>query len=504
MYTLTLRLKTGRNGQNVLEKRFYAANHIHNVLVRHAGKLLTKLDHDAQYRALKGEYVKLLKKEELSGDDKVRKKNLSREMTEIVRSYGLSEYAFQSYIKLCGKRYNKCLSSQQIQKEATNVWRGVEKILYGGGRKLHFRKYRDAKTIGGKSSTNGAKFHADAHQVEWLGLTLDCGIPRDDPYVQEAFSGDLSYTVIKRAMFPNGWHYYATLVCKGAAPKKLNTNADVNNVTGIDIGTSTFASVSDDKAELRELAPAAKAYNSRIKALQSSMDKSKKLYNPNKYNPDGTYKKGNHDKWIYTRTYLKKRDRLSSLQRQKAAYIKQSHEAMINDLLMDSVSFVVEDMPFKSLQKRSKKTERQDKVSTITSKDGTEKQTRKYKRKKRFGRSLNNRAPAEFITILSRKAEQYGGGVVKVHTKAFRASQYDHVADTYQKTDLRQRSRSVGGHTVQRDLYSAFLLKNTDNSLDKPDRDKCIYEFKQFVTMQNALIADMKSRNISMRQCFGF
>lgn len=305
-------------------------------------------------------------------------------------------------------------------------------------------------------------------------------------------------------MFPNGWHYYVVVYLKGDAPRKLKSVGAGNSITGVDIGTSTVAAVSDNAATLKELAPKCKDYNKKIETLLKSMDISKRMSNPDKYRHDGTIDKSNHDKWIYSKTYLKNQNKLKSLYRQKAAYIKQSHEEVINKLLEESVNYVVEDMSFKGLQRRAKSTERREKTSDIKQKDGSVKQVHKYKRKKRFGKSLNNRAPASFIAILTRKAALYGGCVCKVDTKKYRASQYDHVLDKYIKHDLSERDKVIGGHKVQRDLYSAFLLKNCDDNFDQPDRKKCIYGFNRFLELQNELISWMNANNISMKQCFGF
>ena len=117
---------------------------------------------------------------------------------------------------------------------------------------------------------------------------------------------------------------------------------------------------------------------------------------------------------------------------------------------------------------------------------------------------FTNRAPASFIAILLRKATLYGGNVYKVDTKSFRASQYNHITDDYIKPKLSERDKLIDGHKVQRDLYSAFLLKNSNSELSKPDRDKCIYGFNRFLELQNNLITKMKENNISMKHCFGF
>lgn len=71
-------------------------------------------------------------------------------------------------------------------------------------------------------------------------------------------------------------------------------------------------------------------------------------------------------------------------------YRKQSHEGLVNRFLEDSLHFIVEDMSYKTLQKKDKRTEFQEKVSDMVQKDGTMKRTHKYKRKKRFGKSSNN------------------------------------------------------------------------------------------------------------------
>ena len=162
-------------------------------------------------------------------------------------------------------------------------------------------------------------------------------------------------------------------------------------------------------------------------------------------------------------------------------------------------------MNYAALAKKSKKpAERQDKTANIKQKDGTTKAVKKYKKKKRYGKSLNNRSPSLFLKILKRKCELYGGQMQTVNTRTFKASQYDHVKDEYIKVPLTQREKVVGGYTVQRDLYSAFLIKNADHTLKHADRDKCIYEFEHFIIIHNQLINNLKASNVTMKQCFGF
>ena len=69
---------------------------------------------------------------------------------------------------------------------------------------------------------------------------------------------------------------------------------------------------------------------------------------------------------------------------------------------------------------------------------------------------------------------------------------------------LSQRSKQIAGIAVQRDLYSAFLIRHADASLKKPDRYMCSAMYFSFTGVQDMLIARMQSTNISMPQCFGF
>ena len=86
---------------------------------------------------------------------------LSKQMSSRRQEISLSKWALQSYIKVCGKRYRGLISSQQVQAEAANVWAGVEKCLFSKGKDIHFKKFMDFDTIGGKSNLNGARLNTD-------------------------------------------------------------------------------------------------------------------------------------------------------------------------------------------------------------------------------------------------------------------------------------------------------------------------------------------------------
>ena len=104
-----------------------------------------------------------------------------------------------------------------------------------------------------------------------------------------------------------------------------------------------------------------------------------------------------------------------------------------------------------------------------------------------------------FLTLLKTATT-----VHEVNTRKFKASQYNHSTGQYESSDLNNRFKAVGPAKVQRDLYSAFLLKNSNEELNHPCREECYREFNSFVEKQNALIKEMKAQKTTMKQCFGF
>lgn len=142
----------------------------------------------------------------------------------------------------------------------------------------------------------------------------------------------------------------------------------------------------------------------------------------------------------------------------------------------------VEDMDFAALQHRAKET-------TVNEKTG------RINRKKRFGKSLANRAPAMMIQTLDNKLKSLGKeGILKVDTHSYKASQFDHTNGEYHKKELSVRQFTLSnGDTVQRDLYSAWLLMNACDSLKEPDPVRCQETYGSFIALHNQEISRIKS-----------
>ena len=141
-------------------------------------------------------------------------------------------------------------------------------------------------------------------------------------------------------------------------------------------------------------------------------------------------------------------------------------------------------MNFSGLAKRSTKTEKNDKG--------------RFKRKKRFGKSIGNRAPSMLLGIIDRKLSYYGRRLVKIDTFSAKASQFNHLDGTYNKKKLSQRWNDFNGVKVQRDMYSAFLIMNVVEDLKSFDVDKCNERFDNFYRLHNLEVERLSEhRNLS-------
>ena len=283
--------------------------------------------------------------------------------------------------------------------------------------------------------------------------------------------------------------YYVQITFEGIPPKKHKIGGE--NEIGIDIGTSTIAIVSDNKVELKILAENIEINEKEKIRLQRKLDRQRRANNPNKYNTNGTINIENKEKWKKSKSYIKTKLKLSNLQRKIAEKRKQSHNILANSILEIGTIVKVESMNFKALQRRSKKTE-------ISEKTG------KFKKKKRFGKSLLNRAPALLIEIINRKLGYLGKQIIKIDTFKVKASQLNHVTREYEKKGLSQRWVNIDNNKIQRDLYSAFLIKNVKDNLEEVNIEKARQEFENFIELHNKEIERIKKGNVKTLKCMGF
>jgi hypothetical protein len=312
---------------------------------------------------------------------------------------------------------------------------------------------------------------------------------QDGEDVSESYR--VKYVRILKRFVRGSVRYYAQLVCAGYPPVKRDKKTGLvkyhlgEGPVGIDIGTSSIAVSSKSKVLLKNLGENIKKVEHvqrEIRLLNRKLDRSKRATNPLNYDEAGRIRKGKKQ-WGFSLNYKKLKAKLKELYRKLALFRKFSHQYEVNRMVILGDKFYIEEMNFKALQKRAKKTE-------------VSKKTGKYKKKKRFGKTIAHRSPASFVSILSKKVIALGGTFIKVKTSTFKASQYDHKADNCKKKDLKERWHKFDdGTRVQRDLYSAFLLMNSNVLGLESDRTSCFNTFDQFFKFHEKEIEKIVKEN---------
>lgn len=473
-YVLTLKLNTSPEQDVWLSHTFWCGQQIYNVLVRHCKKQLRKLIQDPEYRDL------LVARKE-SGLSKADKNRINQELADIRIGYGLSEYQLHAYVSVQQHRYKKSIDSDVAQKIASSVWRSVEKYLFDNGKCIHFRKYDEFESMEGKKNTSGMRFKDG--RLHWRGQVIQPQIRTD--YDRKALKSRVKYCRIQRKPVGTKYHYYLQLVLEGKPPVKHPVG---HGTAGLDIGISTAAIVTKDSCKLTVLSSDAKDHSAQIRRTQRAMDRSRRITNPDNYLPDGTVRKGAR-KWIRSKHYRKLQFRKKSMERRHADAINTGHHRLANEIASKADTAYVEKMFFHGLARRTK--------------SATKKADGRFRSRKRFGKSIGNHAPAAFLKILESRLASSGGELIKIDTVSFRASQYNHVTDDYVRKKLSCRGSFVGSRYVQRDLYSAFLLKNSNDTGTAADRQKCIDTFPMFLITHNACMDALLAENKKYPSSFG-
>ena len=466
-YIVELPLKTEKYQDDILEKRFEIAGNIYNALVNVTQKRYREMVKTRKYRSLV---------ESLSGNAK-KDRPIWKEINTMRREYGLTEYSFHKDVSDMQKHFKENIDSHTAQKIASALWKSYEKLFYGNGKKVHYKRYGEIQTLESKTNASGIKFRNN--KIYWNKLIIPVVIDYSNPYEILALKDRVKYCRIKRRYIKGKYKYYVHLVLEGTPPQKVDTNTgeikrDIGTgEVGLDIGTSTIAISGRTAVRILELADKVRVLENEKRKLLRKMDRSRRATNPDNFNDDGTIKKQGSKKvtWIKSNHYIKLQGRLREIYRKQADVRKYQHECLANEIISLGDIIYVEKMSFSGLKKRAEKTETNEKG--------------KFKRKKRFGKSIGNKAPAMLLDIIDRKLNYYGKSLIEINTKEARASQFNHFEETYKKKKLTQRWNNFNGIKVQRDMYSAFLIMNISEDLKTFDLTKCNDRFEEFKRMHD-------------------
>ena len=392
--------------------------------------------------------------------------------------YGINGFVGKMGKKLAGANTTYAdlgITSTILDRLSLAVWAAWEKMLYDyRARRVSFKKYGELDSfssrrivVRGNAYFPGIELHLERMEVsvklngkvgknaKFITLPI-LHNPKHVDYEMMALKGGFDsvkvITVVRR-MVRGRYKYYLQMSIEGEKPKKGRTLGRGN--VGIDLGPTTIAVSGEDIASIDKLASKCDNIEAEKKRLGRKIDRSRRANNPENFNEDGTVKRGVRLVWNDSKRYKALRREMAELQRKQAAIRKQQHIERANALLKEGDTFIVENNQISGWTRKSKETKVNEK-------------TGKIQKKKRFGKSVANHAPAMFVTILENKVKSLGGEVVKVDTQNA-ASQYDFTNNSFEKHELKERSVTLSnGDTHQRDMLAAFNLQHL--KYDEPEK----------------------------------
>lgn len=474
-FCITFPLVTEKYQEDILHKRFEIGRKLYNSVLSKVYKRYNCMIETKAYRQLQ---------QQIEDTPLKLRKPLYEQLKIMHKQYRLSESSLHSDVKEMQHRYKENIDSNTSQTIASRVWIALETVLFGDGKEMHFKKYGHLNSLSGKSQKQGLRFKNNC--LVWNGLVVPVKIDYNNPYEYQAMQNDICFCKVKRRFVKCKYKYYLQITFKGIPPIKINKDGEITRTlgygtVGLDIGTQTLAISSDSNVKLIELADRVQNIENQKRRLQRYMDRSKRANNPNNFNPDGTIKKQGRKKvtWIKSNRYLKAQAKVRELFRKQADIREYQHQCLSSYIISLGDVIKVEDMNFKGLQRRTKKTEKNAKG--------------KFKKKKRFGKSLANKAPAKLLTLIDSKLKFFGTHLIKVNTREVKASQYNHIDEQCKKKKLSQRWNYLNGAKVQRDMYSAFLIKHVDDDLKTINKHDCDNDFEQFLLMHDLEVQRLTS-----------
>ena len=352
-----------------------------------------------------------------------------------------------------------------IQKLATRAFKSVEKLMYNSKtKKVKFKKLGTA-SFEGKNNRTGLRYDLSKNELI-ISRKIKCKL-------KICYCRMLSPRIIR-----NRKRYYVQIIFEGVPPLSYIPN---ENKLGIDIGTSTVAIAGENAVKLETLSSTEKEKN-KIRKLQRSIKRKNIANNISNFNENCTIKKlpkGQERKWIISRREIKARNKMKDIYRKKKIKDTEHKYKLANEILNLGNDVKVEEMNFSSLSKRSRKT-------SINIRNG------KFKCKKRFGKSISENAPSKLLKIIVTKLEYIGKKIEKIDTRKAKASQYNHIKNEYRKAGLEIRYKELDNNIiVQRDLYSAYLIKNIENKSEY-NRFNLTKGFDNFMEMHNKELERLK------------
>lgn len=399
-----LEFETGltKKDHDLCEKKLRIGRSMYNAFLGEALKRYNGYRHDERIKSALNLY-----RDAKDHGDKEEMKALGEVMNQIKKEYRWGgKYCLNDFRKEQSNHFKGAIGSMIAVTLAQRAYRAVEKMEKDPeASRVNFVRQNDDFSIEGCKNDNGiiyknGEIYFDIRKDQHV--SIEPVRKNDEWYYNEALQNRIKYCRLLSKTIRGKKRYFVQLCLEGTPPDR-RTYGD-GRIDILDVKISHLEmQVKGKKPETIELAPGCQMDEEKIAEIQRRMEASRRATNPENYNEDGTIKKGRL-KWNYSNNYKKLAFKLKELRRKEKETRKLSHERLTNQILENGTDITIKSLSYKELQRRSYK-------------DEINENTGMPKSKKRFGKPIANRAPAEFVSILERKLSYLGKTVDKETVK---------------------------------------------------------------------------------------
>ena len=453
-YVVSVKLKLTESVENRLEKTFRVTSSAYNEALSFGLRRLEDLKQNSRYQELL----------ELRKNNNHQVKEYDKELLKIRKMYHLTEFGLSAHLGQQRKKPNspyQQLNSGELQVIAGQAYKVLEKVIFYKIKPSNIRfrskydlnvSYRNrVDTTGTRIIPSDRKGFAYRLYIHKSTTFVDIPTKAFNNYQQMSLlkSEKIKYVQIIRKTIRGKHVYILQIVCQGFPMTKIKRG---DGTMGIDPGISTVAYVSKKSLALVDLVPKDVDRKEKLmKYLDRAIERCRRVNNPNCYNSNGTIKKGAKFKHPSNRQVRLQVRRIKSY-RSLSEERKKIQGQLVNHLVSQASLIKIEDLNVKGLQRRSKEIRINPKTNRPFS-------------KKRFGKSVFRAAPSSFRQLLQTRARQLGVDIEIINPKNLKPSQYNHLTKTFEKKTLSTRLYDLSDKwtSVQRDLYSAFLIGHIKN-----------------------------------------
>ena len=384
----------------------------------------------------------------------------SKNFNYLNKKFGFSAYDLEKFgtkTKNNSKFIGKHLGTHVCQKVSNRAFLAVQKLSFYKAKKVHFKPKGEFISLEGK---NNKTFLRYSNGYALVGKrAFKCIINPKDLWLSYALNQRIKYCRLIHKTINGKDRFYIQLILEGIPFQKYKIG---QGETGLDIGPSTIAVVSETQVILKEFCDELVFLDKEKRRIQRLQDRRLRVSNPANYNANGTIKKG-RKVWVKSKRYMKTQVQMKEVERKLTETRKHLHGRDANLIITEAKTVKTEKLSYRAFQKI-------------------------------FGKSIGRRAPSAFIRLLERKLFYQGGKLIEFSTYKTKLSQTCHCG-TIQKKKLSDRWHNCHcGVKAQRDIYSAFLAQHVTlkESLDYKTINEKWNQTKQLMDDEISRLREIK------------